>query len=117
MLRVLAVLVVLVLFAAGAYFWENTNFAATGPAAAHGAAETDVIIKPGVGLKGIAQELRDAGVIEYPLLFEVGVRLRRMTPSLKAGEYAIPSKASMLDIMDILISGKTIQHKITVAEG
>jgi len=117
MLRVLAVLVVLVLFAAGAYFWENTNFAATGPAAAHGAAETDVIIKPGVGLKGIAQELRDAGVIENPLLFEVGVRLRRMTPSLKAGEYAIPSKASMLDIMDILISGKTIQHKITVAEG
>jgi len=117
MLRVLAVLVVLVLFAAGAYFWENTNFAATGPAAAHGAAETDVIIKPGVGLKGIAQELRDAGVIENPLLFEVGVRLRRMTPSLKAGEYAIRSKASMLDIMDILISGKTIQHKITVAEG
>jgi UPF0755 protein len=84
---------------------------------AHRAAVTVVVIKPGVGLKGIAQELHDAGVIENPLLFEVGVRLRRMTPSLKAGEYAIPSKASMLDIMDILISGKTIQHKITVAEG
>jgi len=40
-----------------------------------------------------------------------------MTPGLKAGEYAIPSRASMLDIMDILISGKTVQHKITVAEG
>lgn len=116
MLRFLAVLVVLALLVAGAYFWENTNFAAAGPAA-HRAAETDVVIKPGVGLKGIAQELHDADVIENPLLFEVGVRLRRMTPSLKAGEYAIPSKASMLDIMDILISGRTIQHKITVAEG
>lgn len=117
MLRFIAVLAVLVLIVSGAYLWENANFAAAGPAAAHGAAETDVIIKPGVGLKGIAQELRDAGVIENPLLFELGVRLRRMTPSLKAGEYAIPSKASMLDIMDILISGKTVQHKITVAEG
>jgi UPF0755 protein len=115
-LRFLAVLFVLALIVAGAYFWENTNFAAAGPVAQR-AAETDVVIKPGVGLKGIAQELHDAGVIENPLLFEVGVRLRRMTPSLKAGEYAIPSKASMLDIMDILISGKTIQHKITVAEG
>jgi UPF0755 protein len=117
LLRFIAVLAVLVLIVSGAYLWENANFAAAGPAAAHGAAETDVIIKPGVGLKGIAQELRDAGVIENPLLFELGVRLRRMTPSLKAGEYAIPSKASMLDIMDILISGKTVQHKITVAEG
>jgi UPF0755 protein len=117
MLRFLAVLVVLALIVAGAYLWENANFSAAGPAAAHGAADTDVVIKPGVGLKGIAQELHDAGVIENPLFFEVGVRLRRMTPSLKAGEYAIPSKASMLDIMDILISGKTIQHKITVAEG
>ena len=116
MLRFLAVLFVLALIVAGAYFWENTNFAAAGPVAQR-AAETDVVIKPGVGLKGIAQELHDAGVIENPLLFEVGVRLRRMTPSLKAGEYAIPSKASMLDIMDILISGKTVQHKITVAEG
>lgn len=117
MLRFLAVLVVLFLLVAGAYVWENTNFAAAGPPAAHGTTESDVVIKPGVGLKGIAQELHDAGVIENPLLFEVGVRLRRMTPSLKAGEYAIPSKASMLDIMDILISGKTVQHKITVAEG
>jgi UPF0755 protein len=116
MLRFLAVLVVLALIVAGAYLWENANFSAAGPPA-HGAAETDVVIKPGVGLKGIAQELHDAGVIENPLLFEGGVRLRRMTPSLKAGEYAIPSKASMLDIMDILISGKTVQHKITVAEG
>src|SRR6185437_16875480 len=74
-LRFLAVLIVLALIVSGAYVCENVNFAKAGPAAAHGA-ETDVIIKPGVGLKGIAQELQVAGVIENPLLFEVGVRLR-----------------------------------------
>ena len=50
-------------------------------------------------------------------LFVLGVRLRRTTERLKAGEYAIPSRASMHDIMDILIAGKSIQHKITAAEG
>src|SRR5512142_3317693 len=117
MFRFLAVVFVLAIAVAGALIWENVNFGAAGPAAANGAPETDVIVKPGVGLKGISQELADAGTVEDPLLFQLGVRLRRMTASLKAGEYAIPSRASMLDIMDILISGKTIQHKITVAEG
>ena len=117
MFRFLAVVFVLVIIAVGAFFWEGANFDAAGPAAGTGARETDVVIKPGVGLKGISQELADAGTVQNPFLFQIGVRLRRTTPSLKAGEYAIPSHASMADIMGILISGKTIQHKITVAEG
>jgi UPF0755 protein len=117
MFRFLAVVFILALIAVGAFFWEGTNFGAAGPAATTGARETDVVIKPGVGLKGISQELADAGTVQNPLLFQIGVRLRRTTPSLKAGEFAIPSRASMADIMAILISGKTIQHKITVAEG
>ena len=117
MLRFLAVVLFLAVVIAGAFVWENLNFTAAGPTARHGSAETDVIIKSRVGLKGIAQELADAGTVKNPLLFEVGVRLRRTTARLKAGEYAIPSRASMSDIMDILISGKTIQHKITIAEG
>lgn len=36
---------------------------------------------------------------------------------MKAGEYAIASRASMADIMTILASGKSIEHKITAAEG
>ncbi|MEJ1970241.1 MAG: endolytic transglycosylase MltG [Rhizomicrobium sp.] len=45
------------------------------------------------------------------------MRLRRTTEKLKAGEYAIPARSSMHDIADILASGKSIQHKITTAEG
>jgi len=70
-----------------------------------------------VRLHGISVALKDAGVIDNPDLFLWGVRIRRTTALLKAGEYAIPSRASMHDVMDILISGKAIQHKITAAEG
>jgi len=117
MIRFLGILFLIALVVAGAFFWEDANFAKAGPFATKGATETDVLIKPGIGLRGIAQELSDAHVVEHPALFMLGVRLRRAAAGLKAGEYAIPSRASMLDIMDILISGKTIQHKITAAEG
>ena len=117
MLRFLGILVALVLLVAGAVAWENYNFWAPGPPAAGNAAETVVLIKPGVRLHGISVALKDAGVIDNPDLFLWGVRIRRTTALLKAGEYAIPSRASMHDVMDILISGKAIQHKITAAEG
>lgn len=117
MVRFLFVLFILAVIVAGAFAWESANFSAAGPRAANNAVETDVIIKPRVGLRGISQALADAGVIENPDLFTMGVRLRSTAASLKAGEYAIPSRASMYDIMDVLISGKAIQHKITAAEG
>ncbi len=79
--------------------------------------QTVVVIKPGIGLRGIADTLASAGVIKNADLFFWGVRLRRTNEKLKAGEYAIPAYASMADIMDILIAGKSIPHKITAAEG
>src|SRR5258707_4460170 len=117
MLRFLAFLLLLAAAIGGAFAWETYNFWAPGPAANNGAAQTVVVIKPGVGLHGISDALGDAGVVENRDLFLWGVRLRRTTAALKAGEYAIPSRASMHDIMDILIAGKSIEHKITAAEG
>src|SRR3569832_1342860 len=51
------------------------------------------------------------------LMFEANLRARGLSAKLKAGEYAIPSRASLHQIADILISGKAIQHKLTAAEG
>jgi len=117
MFRFFAVLVLLALIVAGLFAWETFNFQAPGPPAANGAPQTVVVIKPGIGLHGISQTLADAGVVENPDLFFWGVRLRRTTAALKAGEYAVPSRASMHDVMQILIAGKSIEHKITAAEG
>ena len=116
MRRLLIALALIVVILAGAFEWQNAKFAAPGPAAPKGN-ETVVLIPSGIGLRGISQLLADAGVIENPTLFSFGVWQRRTTEKLKAGEYAIPARASMEDIMDILIAGKSIQHKLTAAEG
>ena len=116
-MRKFAVLaIVLAVLAAGVVEWVYAGFAAPGPAAAHGS-ETVVLIKSGAGLSGVAQTLADAGVVLRPDLFKIGVRLYGETSALKAGEYAIPSHASMADIMNILVAGRSIEHKLTVAEG
>jgi UPF0755 protein len=111
-----ALAIVLVVLTAGVVEWVYASFEAPGPVAAHGS-ETVVLIKSGTGLHGVAQTLTHAGVVLKPELFKIGVRLRGETSALKAGEYAIPSHASMHGIMDILIAGRSIEHKLTVAEG
>jgi UPF0755 protein len=116
MRRFVIVLIAFALVFAGTFEWEAANFDAPGPAAKHGE-ETVVLIAPGVGLHGIAQHLEAKGVIRRSILFQIAVRLRGETSDLKAGEYAIPSRASMRDVMGILIAGKSIQHKVTAAEG
>jgi UPF0755 protein len=116
MKRFIALVLVLGVLIAGVFEWGYAAFQAPGPAAKSGA-ETVVLIKSGVGMRGVAQTLGDAGVVDRPDVFQVGVRLSGKTAALKAGEYAIPSRASMRQIMELLIAGKSIQHKVTVAEG
>lgn len=116
MRRLLAILLILAAIGAAAFFGEQWEFFAPGPAAQRGAS-TIVWIKPGQGSAAIARTLQDARVIPNAALFRLGVQLRGKTAALRAGEYAIPSHASMADVMGLLISGKSIQHKITAAEG
>jgi UPF0755 protein len=116
MRRLLAILLIVLAIGATAFFAEQWEFFSPGPAARHGSS-TIVWIKPGEGSAAIARTLQESGVIANAALFRLGVQLRGKTAELRAGEYAIPSRASMADVMGILISGKSIQHKITAAEG
>ena len=100
----------------GAFVWERVNFVAPGPAAAK-SGQTVVLIPPREGVAAIAHRLAEAHVVENADLFNWGVRIRGIAGRLKAGEYAIPSRASMANVAAILIAGKSIEHKLTVAEG
>lgn len=113
MFRFLLVLVVLAVLAAGAVYWERNNFFAPGPSP-KGAV---VLVEPGDHVSVIAQHLQDAGAISNAQLFSLGLRIRDQQTLLKAGEYWIPPGASMASIAGILISGRSIEHKITAAEG
>lgn len=112
-MRTFFFLVLLVALGFGAYEWDVMNYAAPGPAPR----ETTVLIKPHEGVTAISQQLFNAGTIANAQLYALDIRVRGQGGALKAGEYAIPAHASPSDITDILVSGKSIQHKLTAAEG
>jgi peptidoglycan lytic transglycosylase G len=99
--------------AAGGAWWENNYFVQPGPAPT----QTVVVITPGSGLNRIAAALAQAGVVENGLLFRAGAMRRGRTAQLKAGEYAFPAHASEAQVVDMLMAHKTLEHRLTIAEG
>jgi UPF0755 protein len=115
-MRFLVILVVLAVIGAGVVEWGAAAWDAPGLPAPSGK-ETVVLIPPHSRTHDIATLLEKRGVMKYGLLFELDLRLKGLAGRIKAGEYAIPSRASMKQIADILVEGKGIQHKLTAAEG
>lgn len=113
MKRFLLLLVVLAAAAGGAWYYEQWNWQQPGPAPA----TRIVMVAPGDHVAVIAQHLADAGVISNADLFRVGLRIRNLQGDLKAGEYGFPAHVSMAEVAGIVASGKSIQHKLTAAEG
>lgn len=74
-----------------------------------------VVVPKGAGLDAIARRLEAAGVVHDRLTFMVGTKLRQMV--LKAGEYEFPAAISGQDAMRMLAEGRTVKHKLTIAEG
>jgi UPF0755 protein len=97
----------------GAARWEARNFAAPGPLQA----ESVVIVEQGSSLRAVASTLEGAGVVKNAFLYRIGVMRRGLTAVLQAGEYAFPAHASMAEATDMLIHGKVVEHRITIAEG
>src|SRR5436309_3722403 len=98
MRRLFILILLLLILGAGLFYAEQWSFFAPGPSARSGRG-TVVWIKPGARSTAIARQLQGAGVVRNAVLFRMGIMLRGKVPDLKAGEYAIPSGASMADVM------------------
>lgn len=97
--------------AAGWWAWRE----ATGPGPL--ASETIVVLKPGMSVQKIAATLDDAGALRHPELFVAIARVHGVAGKLKAGEYALPAGASLIDLLRLLTEGRSILHPFTAAEG
>jgi UPF0755 protein len=99
--------------AGGLWLTLKQQFEAPGPLAQ----EAVVIVPRGAGLAAIADDLAAAGVISDPTAFALGVRLFADARALQAGEYAFPAGSSMREAAELMASGRTVVHRLTVPEG
>jgi UPF0755 protein len=112
LLRGVALLVLLGLAAAAGLAWlafTPTPAVQAGPLVVEIPAHESVI--------GIATRLAEADVVRSRYAFLALTAGRGRIKHLKAGEYEIPRDASMLDVLDLLVSGHVRQHVVLHPEG
>lgn len=79
---------------------------------------TNVVIELGQSTPDIAVLLEQMGVISDHRLFVLATYLTRSSGGdLKAGEYELPARASLAQVLSIIRSGRATVHRITVPEG
>ncbi|MBT3293480.1 endolytic transglycosylase MltG [Candidatus Peregrinibacteria bacterium] len=77
----------------------------------------NIKIPQGTSVKGVAQILKDKGVIKSPLSFELFIRFKRSADNVQAGTFIIRSSQSVSEIAEILRTGKAEEAIITIPEG
>lgn len=87
-----------------------------GPAARDGD-QTVVALPSGSGVAAIGARLKQSGVIRSADLFRVAVSLTGADRRLRAGEYEVPSRASLATVVNLLVDGKVVRHYVTLPEG
>ena len=110
----LAVLVgfAVVLVIAG-WLYVHGRFDTPGPARD----EVTVVLPQGLSAFDIADALEESGVIDDPLLFVSGLWIEDKQHALQAGEYVFEALITPRGVMEKLVAGKTVVHRLTIAEG
>lgn len=107
---------VLVLFLVAASVGFSLYRYATTPA---GTSETSAVvwIKPGQSFSETIAQLQKAGLIRHPKKFRWLAYLKRDERQIRAGEYLIQASMSPGAILNTLVSGEILLHKVVVPEG
>jgi len=104
------------LFLIGALAWGWSVFYGPGPAARQGDA-TIVVLPSGAGVNAIAATLKANGVIRSTDMFKAAAQITGADRRLRAGEYEVPTRASLRSVLSLLVSGKVVRHYVTLPEG
>lgn len=105
-------LVAVAMFAA---FWYIYDYA-TSPAMAN--AETRVFeVPPGTGINLLGRRLKKEGIITHPEQFKYLAMYQARNEKIKAGEYLLSPAMSPIEIINKMMRGDVVLHKLTIPEG
>jgi len=110
---VMTVIVFATLVGIGIFYYGVKSYEEPGPLTAN----TNFIVKSGLGVKEIAANLERNGIVSDSRVFRLLSRVYLDGETLKAGEYEIKAGASMREIIELLKSGKSILYSVSVPEG
>ena len=74
-------------------------------------------LKKGSGIGQISQQLAQQQIIPNALHFKILARVQNKSHRLKAGEYQLLPSMSIAALLDLFVSGKTLQYQLSIIEG
>jgi UPF0755 protein len=109
----MSLLVLGLLSVGGLFYFAKIQFDKPGPLS-H---STVFVIPKGEGVRDIAERLEREGIISDRRIFVGTAFYFKVQNKLKAGEYEIRRAASMRDVLDTLVEGRAVLHKVSIPEG
>jgi UPF0755 protein len=97
----------------GGWLWFQNEIAKPGPSTG----QVVFAVQPGETLTSVAARLEQDGLVTDDRLVRLKARLDGSELAIKTGEYILEPRASIVDIIDIMIEGKSVLYKITLPEG
>lgn len=113
MRKLLVVIILAVIFVAGAFVWWNNGTAAVNK---KDTSEKIFVIAKGAAVRTIGNNLKEEGLIRDPVVFFIYIKKNGLDQAIQAGSYKLSPSMSLIDIMDTLQHG-TVDIWLTVPEG
>jgi UPF0755 protein len=111
---IFTLILLLMIGAGGGYFYARQALESPGPLVE----DRIVNIPRTAGTGDIADILQREGVIDVNRWAFLGsVMAMKARSELKAGEYQFPKRASLRTVIETMVTGKVVQHSLTVPEG
>jgi len=107
---IIAVFVVVVLFAVNFYSYCITPYRST---------PVDIIVNipEGASFKKVFELLAEHNIIRKSVRFTLLAKLKNAEHKIKSGEYCMTMPLSPLDVLDKLVRGEVITYSVTIPEG
>jgi len=74
-------------------------------------------VASGMTFRGVAGDLKQRGWWKHPRYFMLEAYRRGLQNKLKTGEYELQVGVTLDQLLELLASGKTVQHPLTIVEG
>jgi UPF0755 protein len=111
--RLVTALLLLAASVAGFTVWAWRDWTAPGPLPE----KRTLVLARGSGAVEIARALGAEGVLAHPWLFLLDAEVTGDVHRLRAGEYEFEAAITPEGVAELLASGKTVRHRLTIPEG
>ncbi len=111
--RLMTFLLIVMICVAGLFYLVRRQFDQPGPLNY----PTVFVVPRGEGVSAIARRLEQDGIINDRWTFFIASRYFKVYDKIKAGEYTIKVNASLRDVLDTLVEGKSILYSVALPEG